>query len=53
MEQLYQSLALSARSYHRILKVARTVADLEDREEIGVEQLLEAACYRPVQDYWL
>lgn len=53
MERLYQSLALSARSYHRILKVARTIADLEDREEIGVEQLLEAAGYRPVQDYWL
>lgn len=53
MERLYQSLALSARSYHRILKVARTIADLEDREEIGAEQLLEAAGYRPVQDYWL
>ncbi len=51
--QLYQSLGLSARAYHRLLKVARTIADLEDRDEIGAEQLLEAACYRPVQDYWL
>lgn len=47
MEELYRSLQLSARAYHRILKVARTIADLEDAEEIGVEHLLEAAFYRP------
>lgn len=47
MEQLYRSLQLSARAYHRILKVARTIADLEEAEEIGVEHLLEAAFYRP------
>ena len=34
MEQLYRTLQLSARVYHRILKTARTIADLEDREEI-------------------
>ena len=47
MEQLYRTLQLSARVYHRILKTARTIADLEDREEITGEHLLEAACYRP------
>lgn len=47
MEQLYQSLQLSARAYHRILKVARTIADLEGAEHIGEEHLLEAAGYRP------
>lgn len=52
MEQLYQSLQLSARAYHRILKVARTIADLEGTAQIGVEHLLEAAFYRPAQEYW-
>ena len=52
MEQLYDSLQLSARAYHRILKVARTIADLSGANEINTEHLLEAACYRPTQDYW-
>lgn len=52
MEQLYRSLNLSARAYHRILKVARTIADLADTEEITVEHLLEASFYRPAQEYW-
>lgn len=52
MEQLYSSLQLTARAYHRILKVARTIADLAGEEEISTEHLLEAACYRPTQDYW-
>jgi magnesium chelatase family protein len=47
MDQLYQSLGLSARAYHRILKVARTIADLEGAEEICEEHLLEAAFFRP------
>lgn len=51
-EQLYHSLQLSARAYHRILKVARTIADLENCELIKGEHLLEAACYRPAQDFW-
>ena len=52
MEQLYHSLQLSARAYHRILKVARTIADLSGSEAIKSEHLLEAACYRPALDYW-
>lgn len=52
MGQLYQTLHLSARAFHRILKVARTIADLEDTEEIQVEHLLEASYYRPTQEYW-
>ncbi|MBE5867077.1 MAG: ATP-binding protein [Lachnospiraceae bacterium] len=47
MEKLYHSLQLSARAYHRIVKVARTIADLEGAEAIGEEHLLEAAGYRP------
>jgi hypothetical protein len=50
MDQLYQSLGLSARAYHQILKVARTIADLEGAEEICEEHLLEAAFFRPTSD---
>ena len=47
MEQLYSGLQLSARGYHRIMRVARTIADLEGSEKICQEHLLEAAGYRP------
>ena len=47
MQKMYQSLNLSARSYHRIIKVARTIADLEESKEIQEKHLLEAGLYRP------
>ncbi len=47
VEQLYNTLQLSARGYHRLMKVARTIADLEGEEKIRKEHLLEAAGYRP------
>lgn len=53
MEQLYDKLQLSARAYHRILKVARTIADLEGKEKIGKEELTEACFYRPSTEYWI
>ena len=37
---------LSGRSYHRLIKVARTIADLADSDEIAVPHLLEALQYR-------
>ncbi|MDR3143888.1 MAG: YifB family Mg chelatase-like AAA ATPase [Puniceicoccales bacterium] len=46
MEQAMRQLFLSARAYDRILKVARTVADLEDEERILSGHLLEAIQYR-------
>ena len=40
------SLGLSARAYHRVIKVARTIADLDEREDIIVAHLQEALRYR-------
>jgi magnesium chelatase family protein len=39
-------LSLSARAYHRILKVARTIADLRERATIGAAEVAEAVGYR-------
>ncbi|MEK7639192.1 MAG: magnesium chelatase, partial [Patescibacteria group bacterium] len=39
-------LNLSPRSYHRLIKVARTIADLDNSENIGVNHVLEALQYR-------
>jgi magnesium chelatase family protein len=40
-------LRLSARSYHRVLKLSRTIADLSDSTSILLEHLSEAVMYRP------
>lgn len=47
LRQAVESLQLSARSYHRLLKVARTIADLTGEENIAPEHILEAMQYRP------
>ena len=39
-------LALSARAYHRILKIARTIADLEEATELQPKHVSEAIQYR-------
>ncbi len=46
MEKIFEKMDLSARAYHRILKVARTIADLEGEEKIGKTHLSEAVFYR-------
>ncbi len=48
LEQIFRQWNLTARSYHRILKVARTIADLAGKEEIREEHLMEALMFRGI-----
>ena len=46
MKAAFDTMGLSARSYDRILRVARTIADMEGADNIGPEHLAEAIQYR-------
>lgn len=46
MEQIFTRMNLSARAYHKIIKVARTIADLDGAKNITCAHLSEAACFR-------
>ncbi len=48
MRQAISRLQLSARSYYRIIKVARTIADLSEVKEVAVSHIAEALQFRPV-----
>ena len=43
-----EKIGLSARGYNRIKRIARTIADLADRDEIIMDDLIEALSYRPI-----
>ena len=49
MRQAFERLNLTARTYHKVLKTARTIADLEGEEQIRMEHLQEALIYRNVK----
>ncbi len=46
MKDIYDDMKLTARSYHKLLKVARTIADIDGEDNIGMKHLNEALCYR-------
>ena len=47
LQQAAARLDLSPRSYHRVIKLARTIADLTDERAIKSPHILEALQYRP------
>ncbi len=53
MEEAFERMELSARSYHRIVKTARTIADLEGTERIESSHIYEALSFRePDRKFW-
>ncbi|MCR4955962.1 MAG: YifB family Mg chelatase-like AAA ATPase [Lachnospiraceae bacterium] len=52
MDDIYHKMNLTARSYHKVLKVARTIADMEGHKEICQSDLSEAIMYREDIKSW-
>lgn len=53
MKGMYEKYSLTARTYHKVLKVARTIADMDGKEDIEMPHLIEAVAYRGLdKKYW-
>ncbi len=53
LHQAMTELDISARGYNKILKVSRTIADLDDSEDVGMAHISEAVQYRNLdRDLW-
>lgn len=49
--KIFELKSLSMRTYHKVLKVARTIADLDGAEDISISHLSEAVSYRGLEDH--
>ena len=53
LERCFDTMNLSARAYDKILRVARTIADLDSSESIELEHITEAVQYRSLdRKFW-
>ncbi len=53
IRDIFREMSFSARAYHKILKVSRTIADMEESDVIQKKYIAEAVCYRvTAKRYW-